>query len=72
MKFPSDAVSQLPTGTVAFLFTDIQDSTLSWEREPEKMAEALEIHNQVLKKAIQDNGGVIYGALYAELAAENK
>ena len=35
----------LPTGTITFLFTDIQGSTPLWEREPEKMADALQIHN---------------------------
>jgi class 3 adenylate cyclase len=32
----------LPTGTVTFLFTDIQGSTPLWESASEKMAEALE------------------------------
>jgi class 3 adenylate cyclase len=31
----------LPTGTVTFLFTDIQGSTPLWEQAPGKMAEAL-------------------------------
>jgi class 3 adenylate cyclase len=34
---------ELPTGTVTFLLTDIQGSTPLWEREAEKMAEALEV-----------------------------
>jgi class 3 adenylate cyclase len=33
---------ELPTGTVTFLFTDIQGSTPLWKREPETMAVALE------------------------------
>jgi hypothetical protein len=32
----------LPTGTVSFLFTDIEGSTPKWECEPERMAGALE------------------------------
>jgi predicted ATPase/class 3 adenylate cyclase len=50
----------LPTGTVTFLFTDIQGSTPLWEREPEKMAEALQMHNTTLRKAIEANGGVVF------------
>ncbi len=50
----------LPTGTVTFLFTDIQGSTPLWEYEPEKMAEALQMHNQVLRQTIAANGGVIF------------
>lgn len=50
----------LPTGTVTFLFTDIQGSTPLWEREPEKMAAALQIHNADLRQAIEANGGAIF------------
>ena len=50
----------LPTGTVTFLFTDIQGSTPLWEREPEKMAAALQIHNAALRQAIEANGGVVF------------
>jgi predicted ATPase/class 3 adenylate cyclase len=50
----------LPAGTVTFLFTDIQGSTPLWEREPEKMAAALQIHNAALRQAIEANGGVVY------------
>jgi class 3 adenylate cyclase len=50
----------LPTGTVTFLFTDIQGSTPHWEREPEKMAAALQIHNAALRKAIEAHGGAVF------------
>jgi class 3 adenylate cyclase len=60
MKFPSDAVLQLPTGTVTFLFTDIQGSTPFWERAPEQMAQALQIHNAALRKAIEAHGGAVF------------
>jgi class 3 adenylate cyclase/DNA-binding CsgD family transcriptional regulator len=49
-----------PTGTVTFLFTDVQGSTSLWESEPEKMAEALKIHNTALRQAIEAHGGVIF------------
>jgi len=50
----------LPVGIVTFLFTDIQGSTPLWESRPELMAVALQIHNGVLRRAIQANGGVVF------------
>lgn len=50
----------LPTGIVTFLFTDIQGSTSLWESRPDLMADALQIHNAVLRQAIQANRGVIF------------
>ena len=45
----------LPTGTVTFLFTDIEGSTRRWEEQREAMSAALERHNAILLEAIQDN-----------------
>jgi predicted ATPase/class 3 adenylate cyclase len=50
----------LPTGTVTFLFTDIQGSVTLWERTPEPMAAALQMHNTVLHQAIRANGGTVF------------
>ncbi len=52
--------SSLPTGIVTFLFTDIQGSTPLWERHPDLMAEALQLHNAALRQAIQANQGVVF------------
>jgi class 3 adenylate cyclase len=54
------AAGMLPTGTVTFLFTDIQGSTPLWERQPELMSQALEVHNTALRQAIEANGGVVF------------
>ena len=35
------SVPRLPTGTVTFLFTDIEGSTRLWQRQPEGMKTAL-------------------------------
>ncbi len=50
----------LPTGTVTFLFTDIQGSTERWERHPEAMRGALERHDALLRAAIERYGGYVF------------
>ena len=57
---PINWIIPLPTGTVTFLFTDIEGSTPLWERAPEKMAEALKIHNLSLLQAIKTHNGVVF------------
>jgi len=49
-----------PIGTVTFLFTDIEGSTILWEQHPEIMAAALQIHNAALRQAIEAHGGVVF------------
>jgi predicted ATPase/class 3 adenylate cyclase len=52
-------MSRLPSGTVTFLFTDIEGSTQLWERHPEAMKEALAKHDFILRDAIEANGGQV-------------
>src|SRR5213592_2781287 len=49
---------ELPTGTVTFLFTDIEGSTRLLEDLGDSYAEALASHRQALRKAFADHGGV--------------
>jgi predicted ATPase/class 3 adenylate cyclase len=49
---------ELPSGTVTFLFTDIEGSTALWERDRPAMAAAVERHIALLDAAIQSHGGV--------------
>src|SRR5260370_24038211 len=49
----------LPTGTVTFLFTDIESSTQLWEKYPEAMKPALARHDSILKESIESNNGHI-------------
>ena len=49
-----------PTGTVTFLFTDIEGSTKLWESSPNAMRPALARHDQLLRQAIEDNGGYVF------------
>ncbi len=47
----------LPTGTVTFLFSDIENSTQLWEQYPLAMKPALAHHDAILHEAVLGNGG---------------
>ena len=53
-------VTPLPTGTVTFLFSDIEGSTPLWEQHSLLMAQALQFHNAVLRQAIESTGGAVF------------
>ncbi len=62
----------LPTGTVTFLFTDVEGSTRLWETQHEAMAAALTRHDALLRHCIEAQGGHIFktggDAFYATFA----
>lgn len=49
-----------PSGTVTFVFSDIEDSSGHWSRDPENMTEALQLHDDFLARAVNDHGGRIF------------
>ena len=49
-----------PTGTVSFLFTDVEGSTRLWDRAPEAMRQALVRHDDILRSAIVAGGGFVF------------
>jgi len=49
----------MPTGTVTFLFTDIEGSTRLWEEHPAAMRAALATHDGILRSAVEDHGGQV-------------
>jgi class 3 adenylate cyclase len=49
----------LPTGTVTFLFTDIEGSTRLLHRLGERYAEALATHHRLLRTVIQEGQGQV-------------
>ncbi|MCB0003471.1 MAG: adenylate/guanylate cyclase domain-containing protein, partial [Anaerolineae bacterium] len=53
-------MSTLPIGTVTFLYTDIEGSTLLWEQQPAAMTAAIARHDAILRAAIDDNGGQVF------------
>src|SRR3712207_5734721 len=48
------------TGTLTFLFTDIEGSTKMWESHPQAMQGALSRHDVILRKATQEHGGYVF------------
>src|ERR687888_1454876 len=48
----------LPTGTVTFLFTDVEGSTKLWERHPEQMRAALARHDALIESLVEQHQGV--------------
>src|SRR5689334_12321370 len=53
------AVPSLPSGTVTFLFTDIEGSSTLWEQHPEAMKTALRRHDEMVRRAIESNDGAV-------------
>jgi predicted ATPase/class 3 adenylate cyclase len=50
----------LPTGTVTFLFTDIEGSTQLWDADPAGMRVALARHDEIVRKAIDGADGHVF------------
>src|SRR5580704_4294495 len=50
----------LPTGTVVFLFSDIEGSTRRWERYGQAMRDALRRHDEILRSEIESRRGYIF------------
>ncbi len=48
----------LPIGTVTFLLTDVENSTLAWQAAPAEMGPAIALHYEILDRAVSANGGV--------------
>jgi predicted ATPase/class 3 adenylate cyclase len=48
-----------PSGTVTFLLTDVEGSTVLWEQHPEAMRIALARHDALLTAGIEAHGGVV-------------
>ncbi len=48
------------SGVVTFLFTDVEGSTRRWEADADEMRIALADHDEVLRSAIEVNGGWLF------------
>jgi predicted ATPase/class 3 adenylate cyclase len=49
----------LPSGTVTFLFTDVEGSTRLWEQHPQAMRLALARHDTLIEERVEQHGGVL-------------
>ncbi|MDQ2751243.1 MAG: adenylate/guanylate cyclase domain-containing protein, partial [Actinomycetota bacterium] len=52
--------AQPPSGTVTFLFTDIEDSTRLWDSMPADMPAAVHVHDVILRAAVKRHGGHVF------------
>src|SRR5436305_4419716 len=72
MRDEEASMSQRPTGTVTFLFTDIEGSTTRWEHHPDAMRTALARHDVLLRSLITAHNGYVFkmvgDAVYAAFA----
>jgi predicted ATPase/class 3 adenylate cyclase len=50
---------ELPTGTVTFLFTDVEGSSRLWEQHPEAMRGASARHDAIVREAIESHHGQV-------------
>jgi predicted ATPase/class 3 adenylate cyclase len=54
-----ESTNPVSTGTVTFLFTDIEGSTRLWEDDPSAAAAMLAHHDRLQRGAVTANGGVV-------------
>ena len=51
-----------PTGTVTFLFTDVEGCTARWERSPAAVGVALARHEEILKEILEAHSDYVFKA----------
>jgi len=52
-------MTDFPSGTVTFLFTDIQDSTRLWEKYSADMGRVLKRHDELIESMALQHGGAL-------------
>ena len=62
-------MNNLPSGTVTFLFTDIEGSTKLSQQHRDAMPALLARHNQILRQAIQVHNGYVFQVVGDSFAA---
>ena len=62
-------VMSAPSGTVTFLFTDIEGSTRLWQADETAMGAALSRHDEILRKMVADHDGVVFSSMGDGIAA---
>jgi class 3 adenylate cyclase len=59
IPFEANAAAALPTGTVTFLFTDVEGSTRLWQESAESMAVALARHDELIEGLVAHHNGMV-------------
>ena len=54
------AAGDVRTEEIAFLFTDLEDSSALWEARPDQMRVALVQHDEIMTKAVSGSGGRVF------------
>jgi len=50
----------IPSGVVAFLFTDVEGSTALWAADAAAMSASLQVHDEIVRAGIEGRGGYIF------------
>ena len=58
-----------PSGTMTFLFTDIEGSTRLWQQGERRMRAALSRHDELLRGAVAEHGGRVFSTMGDGVAA---
>jgi predicted ATPase/class 3 adenylate cyclase len=56
----SDASAELPSGTITFVFSDIEGSTQRWDRDRAAMQDAVRRHDALMRAAIGSHNGRVF------------
>jgi predicted ATPase/class 3 adenylate cyclase len=61
--------AETPSGTVTFVFTDVEGSTRLWQNHPHAMAAALARHDEIVRGAIERHDGDVFSTAGDAFAA---
>jgi predicted ATPase/class 3 adenylate cyclase len=59
-EVPCPTPRELPTGTVTFVFTDIEGSTERWAHDELAMSSALAMHDSTIRSVVDRHGGWVF------------
>src|SRR5262245_55795427 len=56
---PEKGSERLPSGTLTFLFTDVEGSSRAWLRNPQTMGAALVRHDELIEQLVAEHAGQV-------------
>lgn len=59
----------VPSGTVTFLFTDVEGSTRLWAEDADGMSASLRVHDHIVRSSIESLGGYVFSTAGDSFAA---